>query len=270
MSRRYLPSFRIAFVAAATLAGTGAAHAQQPAPFAQQSPSPATKPAPFAQQPAPVAPSNSAPAQQPAPAAAGNPAPAPQPTAAKPLPGAPAASSEKLKSSLDEPPTPATIDVDGDTLSIKATNASLTDVLRQVASRTGMQIEGNSRDERVYGVYGPGSPSEVLTSLLYDSGYNVLMVGETGNGAPRRLVLSPRTLSASIPAASPTSGHDEDDDETPAEAAPVQTAPPPFVPGAAQGASTTAPGQVKTPQQMLQELQRLNQQQQQQQQNQPQ
>jgi hypothetical protein len=153
---------------------------------------------------------------------------------------------------LDEPAAPATIDVTGGQLSIKATNASLSDVLRQVASRTGMQIEGNSHDQRVYGIYGPGLPDDVLSALLYDSGYNVLMVGSTVDGAPRRLVLSPRTAINPTQVANSQPVHNDDDDETP-----VEPPPPPPQPTQPQGTSTTNPGQVKTPQQMLQELQRL-------------
>ena len=94
---------------------------------------------------------------------------------------------------LDEPAAPAQIQLAGDQLSIHANNASLSEVIRQVAGQTGMQVEGNSRDQRVFGAYGPGSPPEVLSALLYDSGYNVVMVGSTADGAPRRLVLSART-----------------------------------------------------------------------------
>ena len=189
-----------------------------------------------------------------------------QAVSSKPSPGmpsAPAASavgsttSTARHSMLDEPATPAQIQLSGDQLSISATNASLSEVIRQVASKTGMQVEGNSREERVFGVYGPGSPPDVLSALLYDSGYNVMMVGSTQDGAPRRLVLSTRsTNAANAGTAAPVRSSDEDDDEPVAET--PQPPPPPPTPAPSAG-NNTAPGQPKTPQQMLEELQRMHQ-----------
>jgi hypothetical protein len=120
-----------------------------------------------------------------------------------------------------------------------------------------MQVEGNSRDERVFGSYGPGSPPEVLSALLYDSGYNVIMIGATADGAPRRLVLTTRSSGSSAPTtAAATHAGDEDDEETPAEqpAPPTPNPPPPAATGL-----PPSPGQPKTPQQMLEELQRMHQ-----------
>ena len=167
------------------------------------------------------------------------------------------ASSGRAHSLLDEPSTPAQVLLSGDKLSISATNASLSELIRSVAAKTGMQVEGNSRDERVFGVYGPGSPPDVLSALLYDSGYNVMMVGRTEDGAPRRLVLSPRSASVSQTSAAPASHNEDDDDEVPVEALPPQ--PPPPQQAAPAAPAAPAAGQPRTPQQMLQELQRLQQ-----------
>ena len=195
------------------------------------------------------------------PASASNPATAQQP-AAKPLAAiptsvpAPAMATPTRKSMLDEPASAASIQVTKDGLSISATNASLSEVIRQVAERTGMQVEGNSRDERVFGVYGPGSPPEVLSSLLYDSGYNVIMVGSTADGEPRRLVLSPRSAPTGTTVAAATSTSNDDDDDQP-ETRPAEVVQPPPTP-----AVQTPPGaatQPRTPQQMLEELQRMRQ-----------
>ncbi len=166
-----------------------------------------------------------------------------------------------LRSMLDEPPTPARIQLSGDQLTISATNASLSEVIRQVAAQTGMQVEGNSRDERVFGSYGPGSPPDVLSALLYDSGYNVVMVGSMADGAPRRLVLSTRAAAATTTqGAVPVQRSGEEDDEEPvAEVPPSQ---PNIAPIAAPGMPPGA-GQPRTPQQMLEELQRMRQGQQQ-------
>ncbi len=170
-------------------------------------------------------------------------------------PEAAAAPRSEAHSMLDEPATPAQIQISGDRLSINATNASLSEVIREVAKDTGMQVEGNSRDERVFGSYGPGSPPEVLSALLYDSGYNVIMVGSTADGAPRRLVLSARGADSTQAAVTPARNSDDEDEEPPAQE--VAPAPPPN-PIAAPGVPP-ASGQPKTPQQMLEELQRMHQ-----------
>jgi hypothetical protein len=162
---------------------------------------------------------------------------------------------------LDEPATPAQIQISGDRLSINATNASLSDVIREVAKDTGMQVEGNSRDERVFGSYGPGSPPEVLSALLYDSGYNVIMVGSTADGAPRRLVLSTRGAeSATQAAVTPARNSDDEDEEPPVQEAAPAPPPNPGLPGAPGVPGVpAASGQPKTPQQMLEELQKMHQ-----------
>ncbi len=159
---------------------------------------------------------------------------------------------------LEQPAVPATIKVDGGRLSVSAANASLSQTLRDISTATGTQIDGISKDQRIFGVYGPASPQEVLTALLDDSGYNVLMVGRTASGAPRQLVLSARAAVsvASASTAAPRSNTDDDEDETPAAPPPEPTpvaATPPSPPGAPD-----KPAQVKTPQQMLEELQQLH------------
>jgi hypothetical protein len=161
------------------------------------------------------------------------------------------------RSLLDEPASPAQINISGNRLLINANNASLTQVIHQVASDTGMQVEGNTRDERVFGSYGPGSPEEVLSALLYDSGYNMIMVGSTADGAPRRLVLSTRaaggTTQVATGAVRNSNSNEEEEEEAPAEPPPQ---PGPSMQTAAPG---LPPGQPKTPQQMLEELQRMHQ-----------
>ncbi len=182
---------------------------------------------------------------------------------AKPSPGitmSTQAPPRKLASLLDDPASSAKIQVEDGKLSIQATNASLTEVIRQVAAQTGMQVEGNSRDQRVFGLYGPGSPPEVLSALLYDSGYNIMMVGRTADGAPRRLVLSARTTGTAT-AQSPVNqaSRNDDEDETSDPPAEVAQPAPMQSPGMQPSpAAPAAPGQVRTPQQMLDELQRLH------------
>ena len=46
-------------------------------------------------------------------------------------------------------------------------------------------------DERVFGAYGLRSQArDVLAQLLQGSGYNVIMIGDQGQGTPRQLLLS--------------------------------------------------------------------------------
>ncbi|HTV81391.1 MAG TPA: hypothetical protein VME18_01980 [Acidobacteriaceae bacterium] len=90
----------------------------------------------------------------------------------------------------EQPPQPATITLSGGKLAVRADNSSLIQILDQLGKSGGMSISGLSQDQRVFGVYGPGDPSEILSELLEGAGYNVLMTGITPEGTPRELVLS--------------------------------------------------------------------------------
>jgi hypothetical protein len=127
-------------------------------------------------------------------------------------------------------------------LTVKADNSSLTQILHQVSSATGMRLDGLGGDERVFGSFGPGAPRDVLTTLLNGTSYNVVMVGDLPNGAPRELVLSSRAAAeaSAQPAAnanpnpaqngnedsSDDSGNSDDSDDTP----PPQYTPPSIAP----------------------------------------
>jgi hypothetical protein len=166
---------------------------------------------------------------------------------------------------LDKPAQPAKVDMQGGHLTIQANNSSLSEILHQVTTSSGMTVEGLGPDQRIFGSYGPGDPSEVLLSLLHGSGYNVIMVGQTADGAPRQLTLSPRGAGAtnSGPSRPAPANQDDSDDDAQSQPAPDTTPPP----APAQAAPTYSPQNgPRTPQQMLQELQQMRQQQQQQQQ----
>jgi len=111
-------------------------------------------------------------------------------------------------------------------------------------------------DERVFGAYGPGLARDVLSQLLHGSGYNVLMIGDLGKGAPRQIVLSSRKPGdAKNPAdKTGTSSGDEEPAEPEAEEQPQQQAPQPARPGFGPG------GPPRTPQQIMQEMQQRQQQ----------
>lgn len=192
----------------------------------------------------------------PAPVAPSAPVPTPSPATAPSL--------------LDHPPQPATVSLASGKLTVQANNSSLSDILNQVATAGGMKLEGlqtsANSDQRVFGSYGPGAPRDVLSELLNGSGYNVIMLGETPSGAPRELTLTARNSAgtASAPTQSPSAvrnGDDQDQDEVqPTRYTDEQQnlTPPPGPPEMRNG--------VRTPQQMLQELQKMRDQQQQQQQ----
>ncbi|WP_446743297.1 hypothetical protein [Silvibacterium acidisoli] len=192
-----------------------------------------------------------------------------KPVAATPKPEEPPVP-KVLPSLFDQPAQPATISLSNGTLTIHADNSSLTAILQQVSTTSGMHIEGLSRDQRIFGVYGPGDPHAVISSLLNGSGYNIVMLGQTADGAPRQLTLTPRNAApagaASRPMNSAAANADEDagDEDT----QPQQPEPAPEQPQPASERPT--PNSVRTPQQMMQELQQMRQQQMQQQQQQQQ
>jgi hypothetical protein len=199
------------------------------------------------------------------------PVPISHPPSAVAASAAPVATSEAVApprdSLLQQPAKQAEITIEPHSLAIKADNSNLSEILRQISSSTGMKLEGFSKDERVFGSYGPGETHEVLLSLLEGSGYNVLMVGEVANGrAPRELSLSTRTVTAAATANAPASNNAPDDDDDDQE---VQQVPPsegpPILPGRPNQGNPAIPGneggQPRTPQQILQDLQRQRQQQ---------
>jgi hypothetical protein len=170
-------------------------------------------------------------------------------------PAAAAVTGPPADSLLQHSPKPAVVSMASHSLSIQADNSTLSQILHEVSTQSGMKVEGLSKDDRIFGSYGPGDPHEVLLSLLEGCGYNVLMVGDTGGGAPRELTLSPRTAAGGITqnsaqASRNTAEEDNDDDGD------VQQAPPPEpvqTPPPAQPNENGQPQQ-RSPQEILQEL----------------
>ena len=64
--------------------------------------------------------------------------------------------------------------------------------MNDVSAATGAKFEGLGADQRIFGTYGPGKARDVLTQLLDGTGYNVLMIGDQGEGTPRQIVLTNR------------------------------------------------------------------------------
>jgi hypothetical protein len=156
-------------------------------------------------------------------------------------------------------PLEASVVWDSHGLKVDATNSSLQQILKDVSTATGVKIDGVTSDQRVFGIYGPGQARDVLSQLLQGSGYNVIMIGDQGEGTPRQILLSMRQSGAAsaTPKANQTNNEDEED-EPPAPQEPEPPVRPAFPPGVPP----------RSPQQIMQEMQQR--QQQIQQQNQPQ
>lgn len=101
----------------------------------------------------------------------------------------------------DASPGPATVSLKNRELTVEANNSDLDQILHQIAAISGMTILGPGPSARVFGVYGPGNPSDVLAHLLAGSGYNFAMAGRTADGAPGELLLTVKN-NAPLPAPS--------------------------------------------------------------------
>jgi len=176
------------------------------------------------------------------------------------------------------PPQRAQVTYAGGALSVAADNASLNQILRQIATETGMKITGGVTDERVFGQYGPDSPDQILAALLDGTGSNMILVHHDGDAASE-LILTPRQGGPTPPNPHAAAFNDRSEpDESPIRSMqPPPNAPPqpnPVIPPANAGAPNGAapanspqpdnPNGVKTPQQIYEQLQRMRQQQQQQ------
>ncbi len=108
---------------------------------------------------------------------------------------------------------------DSQGLRIVASNSSLAQILKDVSAKTGATLEGMGQDQRIFGNYGPGPARDVLYQLLDGSGYNILMIGDQGQGTPRKIVLSARPTGSAQPSgnSSPSTSNEE---ETQAEPQP--------------------------------------------------
>ena len=202
--------------------------------------------------------------------------PAPEPQPAPPPPPA----------TLEQMPTSAPqVSFHNDQLTIIAHNSTLGDVLRAVRNQTGAAVEiPANATERVVGRFGPGPARDVLAVLLNGSHFNYVMLGSASNpNALDRVILTHKSGGASETSAQPNPG------DQPIAGQP-QALPPGVVPPGQeteemnddfsddtagledqpadqniQADEQQPNGQpvVKTPEQLLQELQRQQQQQQQ-------
>ena len=149
-------------------------------------------------------------------------------------------------------------------LTIDAANSSLEQILKDVSTATGIQVDGFASDQRIFGAYGPGKAGDVLSQLLQGSGYNVLMIGDLGPGTPRHIILSARQAGLSQPQArtNQPSNQDENEGEEQQQIAQPEPEPPPppqLIQPIPQrpGLPGSAP---RSPQQIMEEMQQRQQQ----------
>jgi hypothetical protein len=97
------------------------------------------------------------------------------------------------------PPSPPRITYVGGKLTVVANNSTLDDVLTGVGKAIGANIQGGGSQgvERVFGQFGPASPSQVLEILLIGSRYDFVLVGSTESAdSVREIILSPSSAEA--------------------------------------------------------------------------
>ncbi len=98
------------------------------------------------------------------------------------------------------PPTAPNITYRNGELTIDAHNSTLSQVLRSVQTQTGASVEfpANAANERVVTQLGPGQPRDVLNTLLNGSKFDYVILGVTGDpGAVQRVILTPRQTAPS-------------------------------------------------------------------------
>jgi len=170
----------------------------------------------------------------------------------------------------NDQPSEATVTWDSHGLRVVAANSSLAQIMKAISTQTGATLDGLGKDQRVFGIYGPGSARDVISQLLDGSGYNVLMIGDQGQGTPRQIILTPQSSAAP---ATPNVGNqntaNEEENEADQQAQQPEPQPPPQQqlpgqPGMPPGVPMRSQQQIM---EQMQERQREIQQQQQQQQN---
>jgi hypothetical protein len=175
-------------------------------------------------------------------------APAPAPPVAPPAPNWP----------INDKPTSATVVWDSHGLRIDAANSSLAQILQAVSTDTGAKVEGLHADQRIFGTYGPGPARDVLSQLLDGTGYNVMMIGDQGEGTPRQIVLSAQPTGPAPVNAGRSMNSDDDYEADQQQPQPLEQ--PAFRGGFQPPEPPGAPP--RTPQQIMQELQQQQQQEQ--------
>lgn len=163
-------------------------------------------------------------------------------------------------------PLPATVSLQNGRLTVRASNSNLREILADIAKASGMTVSGLDQGGRVFGVYGPGDPRDVLTQILSGSGYNFMMVGDTSQGTPRELLLTAQTDSAPVagshPAAAPSESSEDPEDTPPPQflgPGAIAHVPPGESPDADQDSQDRAQQHMQQLQQMRRQMEQQNQ-----------
>jgi hypothetical protein len=180
------------------------------------------------------------------------------------------------------PSSPPDVTYRGGQLTILARNSTLGDVLNAVRSKTGASIDMPAPSgERVVGQFGPGAPREVVAQLLNGSHFDYVLMGSAADpGSLKKVVLTARA-NGPEPAPQPQNNQPQafnqgGENENAPQMEPDQAAednstdvqpeqPPQVEQEEPQGQQPPNPGGgpvVKTPEQLLRELQQQQQQQQ--------
>ena len=96
------------------------------------------------------------------------------------------------------PATPAKVTYEGGLLTISAQNSPMGEILRDVRKLTGASIDipphASAADERVITHIGPGTPRDVLVTLLNGSSFNYVMLGsDTDPAVVSSIILTSKT-----------------------------------------------------------------------------
>jgi hypothetical protein len=176
------------------------------------------------------------------------------------------------------PAVPPRVSLDNGALTIVAENSTMADVLTQLRAATGIKIEtlGGPSGERIAARIGPAPVRDVILSLVQGSGYDFIILGVEGRpDAVERLILTPKASSGAVTASSPQRSYsgtnavysapqpepsDDDDNEGFAPAPTPMAQPNPSEQNAAPGNVPPNPGQPRTPEQLLEELRRMEEQ----------
>jgi hypothetical protein len=185
------------------------------------------------------------------------------------------------------PSSPPKVTFQAGQLTIEARNSTMGDVLNAVKQKTGAAVDmPGASSERVVGRFGPGAPRDVMAQLLNGSHYDYVLLGSPADpGALKKIVLiarvaGPEPAPSQQPAPQayqqnqnlqtvPDVEADQnvsDDNTTEMQQPPEEEPPPQEQVQPDQGQQDQGqPGQpvVKTPEQLLRELQQQQQQQQQ-------
>jgi hypothetical protein len=211
--------------------------------------------------------------------------PATQPQS--PQPAAAAVQSAPQPTPEQGPSSPPQVTFQGGQLTIEARNSTMSDVLNAVKQKTGAAVDMPvASSERVVGRFGPGAPRDVMAQLLNGSHYDYVLLGSPADpGALKKIVLMaraagpepapaqaqpPQALQQNLQAVpevdTDQSATDDNSSEVPAEVQQIpeeeSQQPEQVQPESAQPGQPGQPG-VKTPEQLLRELQQQQQQQQQ-------